>query len=55
MQHKLRCLIALLDRIVRLDPDEKEQNYMQRYELESQPARPKLIASHVDIPSVAAS
>ena len=55
MQHMLRCSIALLDRIVRLDPDDNEQNYMKRYEPESQPARPKLIASHVDIPAVAAS
>ena len=55
MRHILRCSIALLDRIVRLDPDDKEQNYMKRYEPESQPARPKLIASHVDIPAVAGS
>ena len=55
MLHILRCFIALLVRIVRLNLNYKEQNYMQRYEPESQPARPKLIASHVDIPAVAAS
>ena len=34
MQHILRCSIALLGRMVRMDLNEDEQNHMQRYELQ---------------------